>query len=241
MNEYHNQVRRSGFRIFSNEIVWVTLYFCLMLHLHSFTFNPFQENTYILYNDEREALIIDPGMYSRHEEILLDEFLTAHALKPVAIRNTHTHLDHIFGVSYLSRTYNLPLSFHTLDLPVYQSALQVANMYGLQMSTLPEPDSFITIEHGISLGKDKLSVFFTPGHSPGSVCFYSEKDKMLISGDVLFQQSIGRTDLPGGDYDTLMKSIHTQLMVLPDETHLYSGHGPATTIGLERMNNPFLR
>ncbi len=211
-----------------------------MLHIQSFTFNPFQENTYILFNEEKKAIIIDPGMLDAVEENSFFNFITANQLEPILLLNTHTHLDHIFGNAAVLKKYTIPFAFHLLDRPVFDSAAAVSAMYHVPMQTSPEPSYYLENTGKIKLGADELSILFTPGHSPGSVSFYHEAQKILISGDVLFQMSIGRTDLPGGDFDTLANSIHTQLFSLPDDTKVYSGHGPMTTIGFEKMNNPFV-
>jgi glyoxylase-like metal-dependent hydrolase (beta-lactamase superfamily II) len=213
-----------------------------MLSIQSFCFNPFQENTYIIYNTQGEAFLIDPGMYAPEEFAKVDAFLAEKQLKLSKIINTHTHLDHVFGVAATMKTYQIPFYFHAADQPVYEAANVFGEMYGLKFDQLPKtPDGYLKEGETIYLGEEALEVFLTPGHSPGSVCFYYAPGRWVISGDVLFQQSVGRSDLPGGDYDTLIRSIQNHLLTLPDETAVHSGHGPATTIGLEKMNNPYLR
>jgi hydroxyacylglutathione hydrolase len=211
-----------------------------MLQIKKFTFNPFQENTYIIYNDDKECLIIDPGMYSASEQIELDNFIKENRLNPIQLINTHCHIDHIFGNNYCSKKYNLKLHIHENEIPVLESGINTARMYGLNYDESPKADVFIDINKPIQLGHQQLKILFTPGHSPGSLSFYSEEQNFIIVGDALFRQSIGRTDLPGGDYDTLIQSIKTQLLTLPENTIVYSGHGPETTIGHERVYNPFL-
>lgn len=211
-----------------------------MLHIESFTFNPFQENTYILYNDEKQCWFIDPGMYNSDETSIIDNYIKQHELVPQAIINTHTHIDHIFGVSYLSEKYKIPFQIHKLDTPVLQGAAGSAMLFGFDFPKAPEVTSYIDESKPLSLGEDTLEVKLTPGHSPGSVSFYSKENKWVISGDVLFAGSIGRTDLPGGDHATLIDSINDNLLTLEDDVKVYSGHGPSTTIGTERQTNPFL-
>ncbi len=211
-----------------------------MLKIQTFTFNPFQENTYVIYNENNSAIIIDPGMYTPQDFDTFFNFIDSAKLKPELLLGTHTHIDHVFGNAQVLRKYNIPYGFHLKDKPVFDASVSAAAMYGLQYEKSPEPSFFIDENEDIILGSDRLKVFLTPGHSPGSVCFYNEEHKFVISGDVLFQMSIGRSDFPGGDHDTLIQSIHTKLMPLPDDTKVYSGHGPSTTIGSEKMNNPFI-
>ncbi|HLF63767.1 MAG TPA: MBL fold metallo-hydrolase [Saprospiraceae bacterium] len=210
------------------------------MNIHSFTFNPFAENTYILYDDSRECVIVDPGCYGRAEEKQLADFISAQKLKPVRLINTHCHIDHVFGIPFVSRHYGLTLEIHRGELIVLQFAPQSGMMFGTPVEPMPEPVAFIEEGDVIAFGNTKLEVLFTPGHSPASICFYDKEGKQLISGDVLFKGSIGRTDLPGGDYETLMKSIFTKLMILDDEVKVYPGHMESTTIGEERKRNPFI-
>lgn len=211
-----------------------------MVHIQIFTFNPFRENTYVLYNDANECIIIDPGMYDRNEEKMFFSFIEKNELRPKMILNTHTHIDHVFGVLACVEKFKIPFAYHQDDGKVFDAAASAATLYDLDYTPAPQADFFIDEQKKYFLGDDEFSVFLTPGHSPGSVCFYHSNQKILIAGDVLFQMSIGRTDLPGGDYDTLIHSIHTSLMPLDAETIVYPGHGTSTTIGFEKMNNPFL-
>ena len=207
-----------------------------------FTFNPFQENTYVLYDDTKECIIIDPGCFTPPEKEELRNFIESAELKPVRLINTHCHLDHIFGNKFVSETYNLPLEIHKGELPVLESAPMVCQNYGIPYpEPSPAPERFIEEGDIITFGNTSLKTYFTPGHSPASISFYCEASNFLIAGDVLFHGSIGRTDLPGGDFATLINSIKTQLFTLPDEVKVYAGHGPATTIGFEKNNNPFLQ
>ncbi len=212
-----------------------------MLTLKSFTFNPFQENTYLILNDENECWIVDPGMYDTAETNELHAYIETQRLTPQAIINTHTHIDHIFGVQGLMERYSIPFSFHEKDLPVLQGAAGSAAVFGLDFGKAPAYHSFLKEKEKLLLGTDEVEVRFTPGHSPGSIVFYYPQGKWVIAGDVLFNGSIGRTDLPGGNFDTLIKSIREQLFTLPDDTTVYPGHGPSTRIGDEKMYNPFLK
>ena len=212
-----------------------------MLTIHTFTFNPFSENSYILADETRECVIIDPGCHTTAEEQELTEFVQNAGLKPVRLLNTHCHVDHVFGNQFVADQWKLGLEIHEKDVPILNSFPAVCKMYGFPGGPQPEPSRFMEEREVIRFGNTELLVLFTPGHSPGSVCFYNEKNSLVIGGDVLFQGSIGRTDLPGGDYDTLENSIRTQLYTLPENVKVYPGHGPATTIGFEKRNNGFVR
>ncbi len=212
-----------------------------MLKLHSFTFNPFQENTYIIWDEStKEAAIIDPGCYNTLEQNELSDFIKQYSLTPKLLLNTHAHIDHVLGNSFVKNKYNVPYYLHRSDLTVLQSLADVARMYGIPASPSPNPDVFMEDGQSLLVGKYSFDILFVPGHSPGSVAFYNTKNQVLISGDVLFNESIGRTDLPGGDYYTLMNSIQNKILALTDDTKVYSGHGPATNIGHERRHNPFI-
>lgn len=212
-----------------------------MLKLKYFTFSPFSENTYILYN-EKECIIFDPGCYTQTERDQLVQFIDHKELTPIRLINTHCHIDHIFGNAFIYNTYGLLPEYHAGEQPVLEAAASVAMMYGIpDFQASPSAETFLTTESEIKLGDVELTILFTPGHSPASLSFYAPNYQFIIGGDVLFQQSIGRTDLPGGNYDTLMKSIITEFMSLPDPTIVYSGHGQPTTIGSERNHNPFIK
>jgi glyoxylase-like metal-dependent hydrolase (beta-lactamase superfamily II) len=211
-----------------------------MLTVRAFTFNPVQENTYVLYNERWEACIIDPACYFQEERDGLKTFLEKTGGKPVLLLNTHCHLDHVFGNQFVHETWGLTLHIHQKEKPVLDFAPQSGQLWQLPFDNYNGPLVYLT-EKKISLGDDELQILFTPGHSPGHVCFYYEPGGFVIAGDTLFNGSIGRTDLPGGDYDTLINSIQTQLFTLPDDTKVYSGHGPMTTVGMEKMNNPFVK
>ena len=207
-----------------------------------FIFNPFQENTYILHDETKECIIIDPGCFTQEEKNRLAQFISDHELKPVRLINTHCHLDHIFGNYFVSEKYNLELEIHRGEIPVLESMPTVCKNYGIPFSE-PEvkPGKFIEEGDEIKFGNTVLKTLFTPGHSPASLSFFCEKDKYVIAGDVLFYGSIGRTDLPGGDFQTLISVIKEKLFPLGDDVKVYSGHGPATNIGFEKSSNPFLQ
>jgi hydroxyacylglutathione hydrolase len=211
-----------------------------MLQVKSFEFSPIQENTYIVYNEFNNAIIIDPGCYFEEEKEALSGFIDKIGLVPKMLLNTHCHLDHVFGNKYVAEKYQLLLKIHQGEKKVLEFAPTSGLMYNLPFDNYLGDIDFISEGDVLKLDKDELVALFTPGHSPASLSFYSEEDEFVISGDVLFRQSIGRTDLPGGNMDTLLNSIRTQLFILPDQTNVYSGHGPATTIGYEKVNNPFL-
>jgi hydroxyacylglutathione hydrolase len=221
-----------------------------MLSVKQFTFNPVQENTYVLYNEAGLCCIIDPGCYFPEENEELKSFIEENSLRPTLLLNTHCHLDHIFGNKFVSETWGLTLHIHAKEKPVLDFGPQSGKMWQLpfdnydgELVYLKEarPDDSFGRGNFIKLGDDELEIRFTPGHSPGSVILYHEPGGFVIGGDVLFNGSIGRTDLPGGDFKTLINSIQTQLFTLPDDTKVYSGHGPVTTVGFEKMNNPFVK
>lgn len=212
-----------------------------MLRLQTFTFNPFQENTYLIINENGNCWIVDPGMYDNSETNHFFGYIDKEGLTPQAVINTHAHIDHIFGVDACKERYNIPFLLHELDLPVLNNAKGSAMLFGLNFAGNPKVDGYIKETNTMALGDETIDVRLAPGHSPGSVVFYYEPGKWLLGGDVLFNGSIGRTDLPGGNFDTLINSIKTQVFVLPDDTIVYSGHGPATTIGNEKKFNPFLQ
>ncbi|MEJ8816755.1 MBL fold metallo-hydrolase [Lacibacter sp. H407] len=212
-----------------------------MFTVKAFTFSPVQENTYVLYNDKGNAFIIDPGCYFEEERDTLAQFLQQNKLQPVKLLNTHCHLDHVFGNKWIYETYGLELHLHTTEQQVLAFAPTSGLMWNLPFDNYNGPFHFLNAGDELLLDGDQLTVLFAPGHSPGHVCFYCKVQGFVIGGDVLFRESIGRTDLPGGNHETLLNSIRTQLFTLPDETIVYSGHGPITTIGYEKKHNPFLR
>lgn len=213
-----------------------------MTQVAAFAFNPFSENTYIIHDETKEGIIIDPGCYEVEERATLVNFIQKHQLKPVRLINTHCHLDHVFGNRFISETYGLDLEIHEGERIVLDMVPQVAQMYSIPLPDVsPAPSRYIQEGEIISFGNTQLKTLFTPGHSPASISFYCEAAQFVIAGDVLFKNSIGRTDLPGGDFDTLINSIRTQLFPLGDKVVVYSGHGPSTTIGEEKLLNPFLK
>jgi hydroxyacylglutathione hydrolase len=212
-----------------------------MLHVKAFCFSPIQENTYILYNAVGGCIIIDPGCYFPEEKEELAEYIAANNLQPRLLLNTHGHLDHIFGNKWVAEKYGLKPHIHKKELPVLERAPSSGLMYNLPFDHYAGELVFILEGEKITLEDDELEILFTPGHSPGSVSFYNRKDGFVISGDVLFNRSIGRTDLPGGDFNTLATSIREQLYTLPDEVQVFPGHGPDTTIGFEKHHNDFVR
>lgn len=212
-----------------------------MITIKQFTFNPIQENTYVLYNEENKALIIDPGCYFSNEENELKSFIADNNLTPVQLLNTHCHLDHVFGNKFVAAQYGLELYIHPEEEKMLKRAPESGQMWGLTFENYDGPLHFLNEGDTIKLGNDVLEILLTPGHSPGSICFYNAAQKFVIGGDVLFYESIGRTDLPYGNHETLLTSIREKLFTLPDDVKVYNGHGPATTIGHEKKNNPFLQ
>jgi hydroxyacylglutathione hydrolase len=211
-----------------------------MISIKSFEFSPIQENTYVLYNEFNECIIIDPGCYYDAEKETLVAFITEKKLTPTMLLNTHCHLDHVFGNKMVAEKYNLTLQMHENEQPVLAYAPTSGLMYNIPFDNYEGDFIFLNDGDIVKLGADELHVLLTPGHSPGSISFYCAKDKFIISGDVLFRNSIGRTDLPGGNHAQLIQSIKEKLMTLPEDTKVYSGHGVPTTVGYESRNNPYL-
>lgn len=211
-----------------------------MFKIKTFSFNAFQENTYLLVNEQNEAILIDPGCYEPSEQQELSAFIQDNNIQLKLLLNTHAHIDHVLGYAYVNKTYQLHTRLHADDLSVFRAIKVYAPNYGFIYEEGPEPTDFFVDEEIITFGEDELKVLLCPGHSPGSVVFYSEKQHFAIAGDVLFYRSIGRTDLPGGDHGTLLRSIKNKLYTLPDDTVIFPGHGPQTTIGAEKIYNPFV-
>lgn len=206
-----------------------------------FIFSPIQENTYVLYNEQKNCAIIDPGCYFEEEREALASFIETNGLKPQLLLNTHCHLDHVFGNRWVAEKYGLKLHLHEKEKPVLDYAPASGLMWNLPFDSYQGDLIYLRENDIVKLGEDELEVSLTPGHSPGSIIFYCKKQQFVIGGDVLFRMSIGRTDLPGGNFDTLLSSIRTKLFTLPDEVKVYPGHGEPTTIGFEKKNNPFLQ
>lgn len=211
-----------------------------MLFIHYFTFNPIQENTYIIYNDQRQCLIIDPGCYFPNEQQELKDFVDKNQLQPMRLINTHCHLDHVFGNKFIADHYQLELEIHEAEKPVLEYAPVSGLTYNMPFDNYQGPLHFLKDGDEIEFGEDKLQVLHTPGHSPGSISLYAPSSHFVVSGDVLFKNSVGRTDLPGGDMQTLLSSIRNKLFSLPNDTDVYSGHGPITSIIEEKTSNPFV-
>lgn len=212
-----------------------------MLTVKCFVFSPVQENTYILYNAEKHCCIIDPGCYFGNERNELKDFISTASLTPQLLLNTHCHLDHVFGNEFVFNTYGTVLHLHEKEKPVLDLAPVYGKNWNLPFDNYRHDLVYLKAGDIIQIDNDQLKVLFAPGHSPGHVCFYCEAQQFVIGGDVLFRKSIGRTDLPGGDFETLINSIRRQLFVLPDSVTVYPGHGEPTTIGYEKLNNPFLK
>lgn len=211
-----------------------------MLKIYKHTFNPFSENTYVLADETRQCAIIDPGCNNDVERNELVQTITAYGLSPVVLLNTHCHIDHFPGNKFVCDTYGLLPQFHRLELEVMYRALDYQGLFGFTLEASPEPETYLTEGDEVHFGNTTLKVFFTPGHSPGSISFYSEADRILVAGDVIFRGSVGRYDLPGADGKTLFETITQKVMTLPDDIKIYSGHGPETTVAHERKSNPFL-
>jgi hydroxyacylglutathione hydrolase len=211
-----------------------------MLTVKFFTFNPLQENTYLIINEKRECILVDPGCYDASEREVLEGHIRTHDLKPALLLQTHCHLDHVFGVKFVAETWGLEPHFHPLEQKLFDLAPTGGLMWNLPFDGWSGACHHLPADQPVPFGDEQLEVLFTPGHSPGSVSYYYPKGGWVISGDVLFRQSIGRADLPGGDFPTLERSIREKLYTLPDDTVVYPGHGPATTIGQEKQWNPYV-
>ena len=210
-----------------------------MITIKEFTFNPFAENTFVLSDETKSCIIIDPGCYEKSEQETLKHYIESEGLTVEKVINTHCHIDHVFGNAFCQRTFNVDLLIPPKEAPTLKSVPLYAPMYGFANYEAAEPDGYLPEEGMFKFGNSEIKILFVPGHAPGHLAFYAAEQKFCINGDVLFQQSIGRTDLPGGDHATLIKSIKEVMFALPDETTIYCGHGPSTTIGFEKQNNPF--
>lgn len=211
-----------------------------MISLKKLTFNPYQENTYVLYDETGACAIIDPGMYDGSEQNQLVAFIKENQLRPELLLNTHCHIDHVLGNKFVYDNWSLKPQFHQGELYILQAVAGYAPQMGMRYELSPEPEFFLPETGTISFGESKLSLIFAPGHSPAHLCFYAAEENFLIGGDVLFYRSIGRTDLPGGNHEQLIKNIKEKIFLLPTDCEVFPGHGPSTTIGFEQMNNPFL-
>lgn len=212
-----------------------------MYNVKVFIFSPIQENTYVLYNERKQAVIIDPGCYGSREEDQLVKFIEDEGLSPELLLNTHCHLDHVFGNKFVAEKWGLKPHIHPLEKKVLDFAPAAGLMWNMPFDNYQGELAYLEEGDTTGLDGDPLKVLFAPGHSPGSICFHASAEGFVISGDVLFRGSVGRTDLPGGNAATLEASIRNVMYALPDETVVYSGHGLATTIGEEKRSNPFVR
>jgi glyoxylase-like metal-dependent hydrolase (beta-lactamase superfamily II) len=210
-----------------------------MIQIQSFTFNAFQENTYLLYDETLDCVIIDPGCYDRSEQEELADFIREKNLKVVQLLNTHCHIDHVLGNAFVKQKYGVPLLIHEIELATLRAVVNYAPVYGFQHYQNTTAEGFLREGQPVHFGDSELEVLFVPGHAPGHVAFVNQPQRFCIGGDVLFKRSIGRTDLPGGDFQTLIRSIHSQLFPLGDDFVVYPGHGESTTIGEEKRLNPF--
>lgn len=211
-----------------------------MLHIKSFTFNPFQENTYLIYDELGEATLIDPGCYETEEQLDLLNFISEKKLKVTQLVNTHCHVDHVLGNFWAKKTFGLPLGIHKNEISVLKSVEVYGPNYGFTNYQTTEADYFLNEGEALKVGNESLKILFVPGHAPGHLVFYHEPSKQAIVGDTIFHGSIGRTDLPGGNHTLLISKIKSELLTLPDETVLYPGHGPSTTVAFEKASNPFV-
>lgn len=210
------------------------------MNIKQFTFGPFQENTFVLFDETKECIIVDPGCTSSKEQQELKNYIVTEKLIVKHLLNTHCHVDHIAGNKFVYDTFGHKPLIHKDDLIILNNQETICKMYGLPCEVSPQPEGFISESDNIRFGNCELKIIHAPGHAPGHVVFYHEQSKSLINGDVLFKRSIGRTDLMLGNHEQLLQSIRTKLFVLPDDTIVYCGHGPETTIGDEKKWNPFL-
>lgn len=210
------------------------------MKIFQFIFNPFQVNTYVLSDEGGRAWIVDPGMYDEHEKEEFRDTLDSESLKPEAVLLTHGHVDHVLGVKHLRESYGLPVWAHKDTFPFLRDAVEHARVYGLDIDAPGEPDRLLEEDEVLAFGGEDIRCILAPGHADGSLCFHIRGEKLLLAGDVLFNGSIGRADLPTGDVETLLRSIRKKLLVLDPDTRVLCGHGPQTTIGAEAATNPFL-
>ena len=211
-----------------------------MIKVGVLPFNPFQENTIILSDESGECVIVDAGNYNPQEDAALSKYITDNGLKPVMAVNTHGHVDHMLGVNYVKETYGIPFAIHGKDKFLIDSAPTHGAIYGFKVDKVPTVDIDLEGQKELKFGNTVFQIIETPGHTPGHVAFYNSDNKLLLTGDTLFRESIGRTDLPGGDYSWIMRSILDKLIPLGDDVHFYPGHGMERTIGHESLYNPFV-
>jgi len=210
------------------------------MQMKIFYFNELRVCTYLLWDNTQECVIVDCGCGNEHEFHRLQKFIADNSLKPVLLLNTHGHFDHAIGNAFVMKTYGIKSYIHAEDEKWLFQTAEIAKDFGYQVENPPPPAGFLEDGQIIRFGHSSLQVLHTPGHTKGSVCFYASEDNFILSGDLLFQGSIGRTDLPGGDYDEIMESLFTKIIPLPESTAVYPGHGRATTIHEEKLTNPFI-
>lgn len=210
-----------------------------MLQVKKFTFNPFAENTFVLFDDTKECIVIDPGCFEKAEQQELVDFITTNNLVVKKLINTHCHIDHVLGNAFVKRKFNVQLYIHPIEEPLLRAVSSYASNYGFYQYEDSTADAFITENDFVEFGNQKLKILFVPGHSPGHIALYDAASKSLLGGDVLFENSIGRSDLPGGNFNTLINSIQEKFFTLPDDVTVYCGHGEETIIGFEKRTNPF--
>ena len=212
-----------------------------MLQIQKFTFNPFSENTYVVYNENKNAVVVDPGNIQDFETNALEKFISENNLTVKNILLTHAHIDHVLGLQWVFDKFQVPVLLHEIEKEILDRNPFTAKQFGFFMKPFEGEIQNIKENEILKLDEDELKIEHVPGHSPGHVAFHSEKQNFIISGDVLFEGSIGRTDLYKGDFEQLLESIRTKLFVLNDETQVFSGHGNETTIGFEKQHNPFFK
>lgn len=211
-----------------------------MMEIKRLVFNPFRENTYVVWDETKECIIVDAGNLAKRECEILDEVIKARDLKPVLAVNTHGHFDHVLGVGYLKSAYGVRFACSSKDKFLVEETEQRAMMFGVKCESVPAIDIDLDEVEHISFGNTTLQVIKTPGHTPGHVVLYNAEQKQLFTGDTLFKESIGRTDMPGGDYSWIMHSILEIIVPLGDDVTIYPGHEGESTIGHETIYNPFI-
>lgn len=211
-----------------------------MIQIETLIFNSFQVNTFLVWDETGDCLVVDPAFYTEEERIRFDRLIGEKGVKLTGQVNTHCHIDHVLGIHHIQSHYQCPFRAHPEEERNVKHAPVMGEVFGLHMEPLKVIDQVVQDEEVIQVGNHSLQSIHVPGHSPGSLAYYSEEGGFVITGDALFEGSIGRTDLPGGDYDQLIQSIKSRLLVLPPDTAVYPGHGPASTIGNECTENPFL-
>lgn len=210
-----------------------------MIRIKKFTFNPFQENSYLLSNQQNECIIVDPGCYNSREEEELVSYIEENQLTPIKLINTHFHIDHVLGNHFVANKYNLKICAYQSEINMVEMAIRSSQLYGIPYKNSPEPEEFLKEGDTIQFGESELGILFIPGHAPDHIVLICEDEDFMIGGDVLFKGSIGRTDLPGGNHDDLIENIKSKIFTQKESIVVYSGHGEETTIGEEKRTNPF--